>query len=162
MLKDSSYKVIYESIGVSHQRYQGWPQNVTIEAKSDSFDSRLSVYWARRSCLDITDYTLKKLMNLALVYEMRSFKCMGRWTKHPYRKWFLQCVMHKACSTTYACYCISNLTQLWRWDSRTAFPPLAWQNTCIISVVITFMVGLILQSFRFEKHNQLRMYELCS
>lgn len=45
MLKDSSYKVIYTSVGVSHQRYQGWPRNVTIKAKSASFDSIKCLLW---------------------------------------------------------------------------------------------------------------------
>lgn len=59
--------------------------------------------------------------------------------------------MHNALSTTYACYCISNLTRPWRQISRAAFPPLAWQNTFIISVVIAFIIGLVLQSLRFDK-----------
>lgn len=57
---------------------------------------------------DIADYTLNELMNLTLVYEMRSFKCMaGQTAKHPYRKWFsaAECVTHHASSTSSATWC---------------------------------------------------------
>lgn len=68
---------------------------------------------AHQSCWGIADYTLKKLMNLTLAYKMRSFKCMVGQTKHPYRKWSAQCVMHNALSATYPCYWFSNLKQHW-------------------------------------------------
>lgn len=132
-----SYEVIYNNISISHQCC---PLTVTSKAKicQPWFNKRFTE--AGWSCLDITDYTLKKLMNLTSAYEMRSFKCMGGRAKRPYRKWFSQCVMNNALSATYACYCFSNLTRHWWWASRAPSAPSAWHSTCITSVVIALLL----------------------
>lgn len=64
--------------------------------------------------LSFADYRLKKLINIALLYKMRSFKCMaGHTAKHSYWRLFRlsTCVMHNAISstTTTTCYWFSNL-----------------------------------------------------
>lgn len=98
-------------------------------------------------------------MNLTLVYEMRSFKCMVGQTKHPYRKWSAQCVMHNALSATYPCYWFSNLKQHWAWDSLAFFflffssPYLAWQNTFISLMEICIHHWCLQSLLGFDQHN---------